>query len=289
MKVHAVDGTFELFRCWFGAPKVSDDDGREVGATRALLRTLLRLLEEDDCTHVGVAFDRVIESFRNDLFEGYKTGQGIEEGLLAQFPLAEQATRALGLTVWPMVRFEADDALATAAHRWGDEVEQVIICSPDKDLGQCVRTHRVVLRDRLRKNTFDEAGIIDKFGVPPAAIPDYLALVGDKADGIPGIPRWGAKSASTMLAAYGRIEDIPSDAATWSVKVRGAASLSEQLEGHRSEALLYRTLATLRTDVPLAESLDDLRWKGADRERLVALCASIGDTSFVDRVPRFQE
>jgi len=289
MKIHVVDGTFELFRCWFGAPKATDATGREVGATRALLRTLLRLLEQDDCTHVGVAFDRVIESFRNELFDGYKTGQGIEPGLLSQFPLAEQATRSLGVVVWPMVRFEADDALATAATRWGDEVDQVVICSPDKDLGQCVRGGRVVLRDRLRKKTFDEAGIVEKFGVVPGAIPDYLALVGDSADGIPGIPRWGAKSTATVLAHYGCIESIPDDPEAWEVKVRGAKTLAANLAEHRNEALLYRTLATLRTDVPLPESLDELRWRGAQRERLADFCASIDDDRFVDKVPRFLE
>jgi len=289
MKIHVVDGTFELFRCWFGAPKSTDESGREVGATRALLRTLLRLLSEDDCTHVGVAFDRVIESFRNELFDGYKTGQGVEPELLAQFPLAEQAARSLGVVVWPMVRFEADDALATAADRWSDQVDQVVICSPDKDLGQCVRGDRVVLRDRLRKKTLDEDGVRDKFGVPPAAIPDYLALVGDSADGIPGIPRWGAKSTSTVLARYGDIESIPADPAQWDVKVRGAKTLAANLATHRHEALLYRTLATLRTDVPIPESLDDLAWRGAHRERLTEFCQRIGDDGFVDRVPTFLE
>jgi 5'-3' exonuclease len=290
MKIHVVDGTFELFRCFFGAPKASNDDGQEVGATRALLRTLLRLLEEDDCTHVGVAFDRVIESFRNDLFGGYKTGAGIEPELLSQFPLAEEAARALGVVVWPMVRFEADDALATAAHRWADEVDQVQICTPDKDMAQCVIGDRVVLRDRIRKTILDADGVVAKFGVPPQAIPDYLALVGDKADGIPGIPRWGAKSAATVLTAYGCIEDIPSDSEAWSVKVRGAARLSENLEAERSAAMLYRTLATLRTDVPLPqESLDELRWRGADRQRLHDVCQRLSDDRFVDRVPLFQE
>jgi len=289
MKIHVVDGTFELFRCWFGAPKATDSQGREVGATRALLRTLLRLLEEDDCTHVGVAFDRVIESFRNELFDGYKTGQGVEPELLGQFPLAEQAARSLGVVVWPMVRFEADDALATAAHRWADEVDQVVICSPDKDLGQCVRSDRVVLRDRLRKKTLDQAGIREKFGIEPTAIPDYLALVGDTADGIPGIPRWGAKSTATVLAHYGHIENIPSDPAEWAVKVRGAKTLSANLEEHRSEALLYRTLATLRTDVPLPQSLDELRWRGASRQALGDFCRTIDDDRFMDKVPVFLE
>lgn len=288
MKLHLVDGTFELFRCWFGAPKALTSDGLEVGATRALLRTLLALAQEDDCTHVGVAFDRVIESFRNDLFEGYKTGTGIEPELLAQFPLAEQAARALGLVVWPMVRYEADDALATAALRWWQEVDQVVICSPDKDLAQCVRGDRIVLRDRIRKKTLSEADIVEKFGVPPAAIPDYLALVGDSADGIPGVPRWGARSASALLSAHGSIEAIPKAPEAWGVKVRGAASLSEQLEAFRNEALLYRTLATLVDDVPLPETLDELRWRGAQRDALEVLCDRLEDDRFLDRVPRFR-
>ena len=287
MKLHLVDGTFELFRCWFGAPKAQTPDGLEVGATRALLRTLLALTQEDDCTHVGVAFDRVIESFRNDLFAGYKTGTGIEPELLAQFPLAEQAARALGLVVWPMVRYEADDALATAAARWRDAVDQVIVCTPDKDLAQCVRGDRVVLRDRLRKATLAEPDIIEKFGVPPSAIPDYLALVGDSADGIPGVPKWGAKSASALLAAYGSIEAIPRSAEQWSVKVRGAAALSEALEQHRNESLLYRTLATLVDDVPLPETLEDLEWRGARRDALTDVCQRLDDRRFLDRVPRF--
>lgn len=286
VKVHLVDGTFELFRAWFGAPHATTSEGVEVGATRGLLRTLLALLKEDGCTHVAVAFDRVIESFRNDLFPGYKTGDGIEPALLSQFPLAEQATRALGVVVWPMVRFEADDALATGAHRYAEHADQVVLCSPDKDLAQCVRGDRVVLADRMRGKILDESGIIEKFGVRPASIPDWLALVGDAADGIPGIPKWGAKSASAVLARYHHIEAIPDDAARWEVSVRGAKSLAEQLAAHRGEAELYRTLATLCTDVPIPESLDDLRWRGASRERLSAFCRTIELERFVERVPQ---
>ena len=283
MKLHVVDGTFELFRCWYGAPKSQTTDGREVGAVRGLLRTLHRLLREEETTHIGVAFDRVIESFRNDLFGGYKTGQGIEAALLSQFPLAEQATRSLGIVVWPMVNFEADDALAAAAWRWAEDVDQVQICSPDKDLAQCVRGQRVVLRDRIRDRTLDEDGVIEKFGVRPNSIPDWLALVGDSADGIPGIPKWGAKSASTLLYRYETIDAIPTDVADWDVRVRGAATLAAQLNERRGNAALYKTLATLREDVPLPETLEDLRWQGPRRESLADFCAHIEDEDFIRR------
>ena len=290
MRLHLVDGTFELFRAHFGAPSALASDGREVGATRALLRSLLALLKEPGVTHVGVAFDHVIESFRNRLFPGYKTGEGLPPELVAQFPLAESATRALGLVTWPMVEFEADDAIATAAARWGDApgVEQVVICSPDKDLMQCVRGARVVSLDRIRRKVTDEPGVVEKFGIPPGSIPDFLALVGDSADGIPGVPRWGAKSAAAVLAHYRTLDDIPDAEGAWGVTVRGAAALAEQLRTHRAEARLYRTLATLRTDVPLAESLDDLQWRGADRAALTAFCSSIGDERFVERVPTYR-
>ena len=288
MKIHLVDGTFELFRAYFGAPKATTAAGVEVGAVRGLLRTLSSLLAEDGCTHVAVAFDRVIESFRNDLFPGYKTGDGIEPALLSQFPLGEQAARALGVVVWPMVRYEADDALATGAARFADRVEQVVICTPDKDLAQCVRGSRVVLQDRMRGIVLDEAGVVAKFGVSPASIPDWLALVGDSADGIPGIPKWGPKSAATLLARYHHIEQIPDDPAAWDVPVRGAASLATSLASRRGDAELYRTLATLCTDIPLAQALPDLEWKGADRERLEEVCARLDFARFVDRVPRWR-
>lgn len=288
MRVHLVDGTFELFRCWFGSPKALSGEGVEVGATRGLLRTLLGLVQEPDTTHVAVAFDRVIESFRNDLFPGYKTGEGVEPELLAQFPLAEQAARALGLVVWPMVRYEADDALATGAARFADRVDQVVLCSPDKDLAQCVRGRRVVLQDRLRGTVLDEDGVREKYGVAPASIPDWLALVGDTSDGIPGIPRWGAKSAAAVLTRYRHLEDIPDDPSTWDVKVRGAEALARELSPRRGEAALYRTLATLRTDVELPQDLPELAWVGADRERLGDLCARLGFERFVERVPRFR-
>lgn len=289
MRLHLVDGTFELFRAHFGAPGASSPNGMEVGATRGFLRSLLALLREPGVTHVAVAFDHVIESFRNRLYAGYKTGEGLPPELLAQFPLAEQAAQALGVVVWPMVEFEADDAIATAAARWSDApgVEQVVICSPDKDLMQCVRGERVVALDRIRRKVTDEAGVVEKFGVTPSSIPDLLALVGDDADGIPGVPRWGAKSAGTVLAHYRSLDAIPDAEGEWGVSVRGATALAEQLRQHREEARLYRTLATLRTDVPLAESLDQLQWRGADRESLAAFCAITGDERFLERVTTF--
>ncbi len=289
MRLHLVDGTFELFRAHFGAPGASSPNGMEVGATRGFLRSLLALLREPGVTHVAVAFDHVIESFRNRLYAGYKTGEGLPPELLAQFPLAEQAAQALGVVVWPMVEFEADDAIATAAARWSDApgVEQVVICSPDKDLMQCVRGERVVALDRIRRKVTDEAGVVEKFGVSPSSIPDLLALVGDDADGIPGVPRWGAKSAGTVLAHYRSLDAIPDAEGEWGVSVRGATALAEQLRQHREEARLYRTLATLRTDVPLAESLDQLQWRGADRESLAAFCAITGDERFLERVTTF--
>jgi 5'-3' exonuclease len=288
--VHLVDGTYELFRSYFGAPPALGPAGTEVGATRGILRSLLYLLSEDGVTHVAVAFDHVIESFRNRLFDGYKTGEGVPEDLMIQFPLAERAAHALGLVVWPMVEFEADDALATGAARWAadDSVEQVVICSPDKDFAQCVSGSRVVCLDRRQRRVLDHAGIIEKFGVPPASIPDWLALVGDDADGIPGVPRWGAKSAAVLLARYGRIEAIPDDASRWEVEVRGAAALAASLRDRRPEAALYRTLATLRTDVPIEESLADLEWRGARRDELPALLREIGDDEWLERVARWR-
>ena len=294
MKVHLADGTYELFRTYFGAPPATGSAGNEVGAVRGLLSTLISLLSQDDVSHVACAFDTVIESFRNDLFDGYKTGEGMAEDLLAQFPLAERATHALGIVVWPMVEHEADDALATGAHRFAarDDVDQVVICSPDKDLMQCVDGDRVVCLDRRRKIVYDEPAVIGKFGVPPRSIPDYLALVGDAADGLPGVPRFGAKSTAAILARYGDIESIPGDPAAWDVKVRGAAALAANLAAARDDALLYRRLATLVTDVPLREDLDDLEWRGARRDELNALVAELGDDDYqhdiLRRVPRFR-
>ena len=285
MKVHAVDGTYELFRAYYGAPPARSPDGREVGATRGLLRSLVQLLREPDVTHVGVAFDTVIESFRNDLFDGYKTGEGIEPELFEQFALAEEAVAALGLHVWSMVEFEADDALATAAHLWSgaENVEQVVLCTPDKDLAQCVRGREVVLLDRRRRRTYDDRAVKEKWGVVPESIPDYLALVGDTTDGIPGIPRWGARSSSAVLSHYRHLEQIPEDPAQWAVTVRGAAGLAGQLREHREEAMLYRILATLRTDVPIDRDVEGLRW-GGPSPRLDAMLDFLGDDELAERV-----
>lgn len=289
MIVHLVDGTYELFRCWFGAPP-SKKNGREVGAARALLRSLAAWLREESVTHVAVAFDHVIESFRNELFEGYKSSAGVEADLLSQFELAERVTEALGLVTWPMVEFEADDALASAAKRYGAlrSVTQVRLCSPDKDLAQCVRGQRIVGWDRKKAAALDEPGVKAKFGVPPGSIPDWLALVGDDADGIPGLPRWGAKSAAAILAAYGTLDRIPDDPGRWSVAIRGADALAESLRQGRRDALLYRRLATLREDVPLNESLTDLEWKGADRKRLETVATQFGDDAIMTRVARWR-
>jgi 5'-3' exonuclease len=290
MKVHLVDGTYELFRSFYGAPSAKGPDGAEVGATRGIVLTLLRLLGEDGATHVAVAFDHVIESFRNELFAGYKTGEGIDPDLWRQAPLAERAVEAMGLTMWPMVEFEADDAMAAAAAKYAADaaVEQVVLATPDKDLMQCVRGERVVGWDRRRQLVLDEAAVIEKFGVPPESIPDYLALVGDSADGLPGIPGWGAKGSAAVLARYGHLEAIPDDARWWDVVVRGADRLAKSLRAERENAMLYRTLATLREDVPVAESAADLEWRGADRELLTVLCEEIGAPGLVPRVPRWR-
>lgn len=278
MNLHLIDGTYELFRAHFALPSLKAPDGREVAAVRGLAQTLLLLLRPPAVTHIGVAFDAVIPSFRNDLFAGYKTGAGIDPALLAQFPLAERMTAALGLAGWPMTALEADDALATAAHRWQDApgMEQVIICSPDKDLCQLVRGDRVVTLDRRKNVTLNESGVWQKFGVAPPSIPDYLALVGDAADGIPGIPKWGAKSAAQLLAHYAHIENIPPDPADWAVKVRGGPALAASLAAHSDDAFLYRQLATLRLDAPIAEELAQLEWQGVRRQPFQELCAELG-------------
>jgi len=292
MKLHLLDGTYELFRNHFGAPPKKAPDGREVGATLGLLRSLLRLLSSPEVTHLACAFDHVIPSFRNDLYSGYKTGEGVDPDLLAQFPLAEEAVSALGIVIWPMVEFEADDALATATARFkkAKSVEQVVLCSPDKDLAQLVSGKRIVGWDRRREIVLDEKGVVEKFGVRPESIPDWLALVGDAADGYPGLPGWGAKSASAVLARFKHIEAIPNDAAKWkisSVSPGRAASLSESLSQRRDEALLYRQLATLREDVPLKEKLSDLKWQGV-WPRLKKVCEKLGDTRIPERVTRWR-
>lgn len=290
MNVHLVDGTYELFRAFYAVPSSQNAAGFEVAAARGLSRSLLSLLREPGVSHVAVAFDHVIESFRNDLFDGYKTGAGIDPALWAQFELAERACAALGIVVWPMVEFEADDALASAAARFAVEsaVEQVFIASPDKDLAQCVRGTRVVCLDRMRKTVLDEGRVLEKFGVAPAQIPDFLALVGDSADGIPGVPRWGAKSAAAVLRAYGTIEAIPDAASAWNVSVRGAAALAESLSARRPDALLYKRLATLRLDVPLLENLEDLRYRGAEPAKLEAISLELADPTLLERVAEIQ-
>ena len=263
MDVHLIDGTYELFRYYHALPSARDKNGREVAAVRGVIASILGMITAG-ARHVGVATDHIIESFRNDLWPGYKTGAGIEPDLWAQFPLLEEALEALGVTVWPMIEFEADDALASAAAiaARDDRVERVVICTPDKDLAQCVSGTRVVQLHRRTRVTLDEAGIIAKFGVPPASIPDYLALVGDSADGYPGLPGWGAKSSAAVLARFGHLESIPDDWRTWGVNAANPPALARTLAEHREHAFLFRDLATLRTDIHLFDSVDTLRWEG---------------------------
>jgi 5'-3' exonuclease len=261
--VHLIDGTYELFRHYYAVPSARDADGREVAAVRGVVGSVLGMINRG-ASHVGVATDHVIESFRNRLWRGYKTSAGVEPELLAQFPLLEEALAALGVPVWPMVEFEADDALAAAASKAAEDpaVERVIICTPDKDLAQSVRGTRVVQMNRRTNVIYDEDGVVKKYGVPPASIPDYLALVGDSADGYPGLKGWGAKSAAAVLAKFGRLEDIPEDWHTWKVNAANPAALARTLADERDHAFLFRTLATLRTDIPLFDSVESLRWCG---------------------------
>ena len=292
MKIHLVDGTYELFRNHFGAPPKKALDGRQVGATLGLVRSLLMLLTTPGVTHVACAFDHVVESFRNDLFAGYKTSAGVDPDLVAQFPLAEEAVSALGVVVWPMVEFEADDALATAVKRFKNykAVEQIVICSPDKDLAQLVSGKRIFCWDRRREIVLDEAGVREKFGVKPQSIPDWLALVGDSADGYPGIPGWGAKSSAAVLSRFEHLESISNDAGKWRLKTippGRAVSLAESLAHRREEAMLYRKLATLRTDVPLQKKLSDLKWQGA-YDRLKMICHELGDERIPARISRWR-
>ena len=292
MRIHLVDGTYELFRSFYGAPGKKAPDGREVGATLGLLKSLLSLIVKSGATHIACAFDHVIESFRNGLFPGYKTGEGVPADLLDQFPLAEEAATALGLVVWPMVEFEADDALATAVKRFKNykAVEQIVLCSPDKDLAQLVSGTRIVCWDRRRDIVLDEAGVMEKFGVRPPSIPDWLALVGDSADGYPGIPGWGVKSTAAVLSRFEHLESISNDASRWRLNTlppSRAARLAESLAQRREEALLYRKLATLRYDVPLKERLSDLKWQGA-YDRLKKLCWELGDKRIAERISRWR-
>jgi 5'-3' exonuclease len=290
MKLYLVDGTYELFRSHFGAPPRKAPDGREVGATLGLLRSLLMLLTTPGVTHVACAFDHVIESFRNGQYPGYKTGAGVDANLIAQFSLAEDAVSALGLVVWPRVGGEADVALSSATARFKHEaeVDQIVICSPDKDLAQLISGSRIVAWDRRRDRLIDEAAVVAKFGVRPQSIPDWLGLVGDAADGFPGIPGWGEKSAAAVLAKYEHFEAIPTDPHTWGFSANRAARLAESLTQHWAEALLFRKLATLREDVPLLETLADLEWQGAN-VRLEDVCQRLGDEKFPGRVPKWRE
>lgn len=287
MNLYLIDGTYELFRSHFGAPPREGPDGEPIGAAVGLLQSLLRLLRERKPDFAACAFDSVIESFRNDLFAGYKTGEGVPDDLLSQFALAEDAAAALGIAVWRMAEFEADDAIATAARRWKDApgVERTVICSVDKDLMNLAEGTRVILWDRRRETEIAESDVIARFGVPPASIPDYLALVGDSADGIPGLRGWGAKGTAAALSEYRRLEDIPDSHEDWRVKVRSARSLARTLAENRESANLYKTLATLRTDVPLSEDLSALRWRGVPRAEYRAFCERLSLTPRIADAP----
>lgn len=295
MRIHLVDATYELFRAHYAPrPPVLGRGGINLSGVAGIVDQLLYLLREEGATHVGCATDKVIESFRNDLFAGYKSSAGMPPELLAQFPIAEEAIRALGLVLWPMVEFEADDAIAAACVRFAADpaVEQVLVCTPDKDMAQLVLGERVVLLDRRRRITYDEAAVMEKWGVPPAAIPDWLALVGDTSDGYPGLPGWGAKSAAAVLARYGSLEAIPPKASAWDVKsLRGAPVLAQTLRERWDEVQLYRSLARLRTtedgvDIP-QQSVDELRWRGAPRATWAAFCEKWGLDGRRDRPHRW--
>lgn len=286
MKVHLVDGTYELFRYHFGSPSHLTASGQEVAATRGVVGTVLQLVEQG-ATHIGVATDHVIESFRNDLWAGYKSSAGMPPELLSQFTLVEDALAAAGFVVFPMVEYEADDALgAAAAIAAADErVEQVLICTPDKDLGQCVVGDRVVQFDRRKETIYDEAGVTEKFGVGPASIPDYLAVVGDSADGFPGLTGWGAKSAAAVLARYGKLEDIPEAAGKWDITVRGGAKLAATLQREFDLALLFRRIATVELDAPTITDVDELEWRGPT-DAFAEICERIDAPNLVARAER---
>lgn len=286
--VHLIDGTYELFRAHFGAPPRQTPEGWEIGATHGIIMSTLALLAEPGVTHVGAAFDTVIESFRNDMFDGYKTGEGTPPELHAQFPVAERAMEAIGVTVWSMIEQEADDGLAAAAQKYVPDVDRVVIMSPDKDMCQLYGNPKIVGFNRRESAFIDADGVRAKFGVSPESIPDYLALVGDTADGIPGLPGWGAKSSSTLLAEYGHLDQIPTSETDWDVKVRSATKLAATLAENLDAALLYRDLATLRTTADIPESLDDLAWKGAHREDFLALCDELGFNNLKNRPSAWQ-
>ncbi len=277
MRLHLLDGTYELFRAHFGRKDtVTAPDGHDMRATLGIMESTLSLLREPGVTHLAASFDTVIESFRNEMFPMYKSSVGMDEELLRQFPFAEDALEAIGVVVWRNIEFEADDTLAAAAIRWVEDVEQVVICSPDKDMSQVVVGDRIVTYNRREQRVIDEEGVVEKFGVHPESIPDYLALVGDTADGVPGLPGWGAKSSSTVLAKFPRLELIPANPGEWGVKVRSADRLAATLAEHREEAYLYRELTTLRLDVPIEESLEELEWKGVPGGPFHDFCARWG-------------
>ncbi len=283
MELHLIDGTYELYRAYYGAPKRRAPSGQEVGGTYGITAATLAMLAESEATHVAAAFDSIIESWRNERYQAYKTGAGIEPDLWNQFPLAERALDAIGVTVWAMYEFETDDALATAVALWADAVDRVIVHTPDKDMAQLYGHPRVVGYKRRERVIVDAADVEAKFGVPPESIPDYLALVGDSADGYPGLAGWGAKSSSTVLAKFGHIEKIPPDHEDWGLAVRGAAKLAATLRENIEDALLFKELATLRRDVPLEESLADLEWRGVPRGKFTAFCDELGFTQLLDR------
>jgi len=290
VRLHLLDGTYELFRAHFGRKEsVPASDGRDIRATLGIMESTLGLLREPGVTHLAAAFDTVIESFRNEMFAGYKTSAGMDPELLGQFPLAEEALEAIGVVVWRNIEHEADDAIATAAIRWVEDVDQVVIATPDKDLCQLVIGERIVTYNRREQKILDEAAVVEKFGIHPESIPDYLALVGDTADGVPGLPGWGAKSAATVLARYPRLELIPADPAKWEVSVRSADKLAATLREHVEEAFLYRELTTLRLDVPIAETLDDLEWRGVPAEIFEAFCRGVGLDPEAIRVHRWAD
>jgi 5'-3' exonuclease len=284
LDVHLIDGTYELFRHFFAVPAAKDINGREIGAVRGVLTSVLSMLERG-ATHLGVATDHVVESFRNDLYPGYKTSEGVAPELLSQFPVLEEALEAMGVVVWPMVQYEADDALASAAAKAAkdDRVRQVLICTPDKDLSQCVIGTRVVQLDRRREVLRDEAGVIAKFGVKPQSIPDYLAVVGDSADGFPGLPGWGVKAAAQTLSQYPHLEDIPKEWQAWRPSIKKARVLSESLFNSWKDAMLFRTLATLRFDVQVFDKVDDLRWTGP-RPNFEEYCQQMKSPDLLRRV-----
>jgi 5'-3' exonuclease len=284
MNVHLIDGTYELFRHFFAVPSVLDSNGQEIGAVRGVMASVLSMIERG-ATHLGVATDHVVESFRNELYSGYKTSEGVPPELLSQFPILEEALQAMGVVVWPMVYFEADDALASAAVQAAkdDRVQQVFVCTPDKDLSQCVVGTRIVQLDRRRDILRDEAGVVAKFGVSPPSIPDYLAVVGDTADGYPGLPGWGAKAAAVTFAQYTHLEGIPKDWKEWHPSIKKARSLCESLLNQWDDALLFRTLATLRLDVPVFATVDDLRWQGP-QENFEKICTRMKLLDLNERV-----